>query len=144
MSGLPSSASWQDLKVTTNLLTDSSLSLLYFRRFWNLDNHLFFFRITCVKEEKSVSLKCSVMVEVSLHILPENKDVSRPVCTFLHVKRVCRLLIKIYILDNLFTGTTGIVDYTSYEDMKYAVSCSSCSYPLIGCVGENLFILHYS
>lgn len=59
VTGLPSSASWQDLKVGTLnsflFLPNSNIPL----------NYCFDCRITCVKEETSVSHKCTVMVEVS-------------------------------------------------------------------------------
>jgi len=41
----------------------------------------------------------------------------------------------VLILDNLTVGTTGVVDYTCYEDMKYAVSY----FPCFSSVVESLF-----
>lgn len=44
------------------------------------------------------------------------------------LKWLCLLLISIKWV--IHSGTTGIVDYTSYDDMKYAV-CSCCDLQLI-------------
>lgn len=67
MTGLPSSASWQDLKVTT-LWSINSLLILISSKVLNPNIDHFYIRITCVKEGTSVSRKCTVMVEVIVPI----------------------------------------------------------------------------
>lgn len=72
------------------------------------------FRITCAVLGMFVFLKCSVMAVVSC---VELHDIYY--YFFFHLP----VLVLNYCTLNCFIGTTGIVDYTNYDDMKYAVSC---------------------
>ncbi|XP_048595059.1 serine/arginine-rich-splicing factor SR34 isoform X1 [Brassica napus] len=82
VSGLPSSASWQDLKDHMRKGGEVCFSQV-FRDGRGIFSYL----------AQEYSCLCDFYME----------------------------MLSIYILDCLYTGTTGIVDYTSYEDMKYAI-----------------------
>lgn len=61
------------------------------------------------------------------------------------LKTLCMTILNFFFLS--FVGTTGIVDYTNYDDMKYAVSWLCCSfmwYFVVNCRYFNTSCLYCS